>query len=450
MSPATADLGTNPAYSAAASAVPAQTAQASEFGNINSPAQQQMDARVEAALAGMSPYSSVNNSFSALANAGPMAAPVSATPTGILGTTPGLMANATATPVQADQTGVLSGYQPTQAQTPSESALSGILGQSPSLLSSTSLASQTPSLSAISPSAAMFSPSITQAQSFTPSVPASSSVPMSNVQFAGDMSMLNSGYHLPTANVPSMATDGLFSAPPSVQSIVDPTTVPGSSIPSLNAPSLPSSVLSTPTNIAQDPALSMPSLDTISVPDQPTVAAPTDTSNVTVQGPATTAAATQQQPSLPGSFPAAPAKAGLLSGALNKGTLAGGLLGGVVAGPVGGILGGLLGNALNKSGGLTGLLGGTAPTQNQIAGGMQNLGGIWGGSFPAGTTATANNGDQVESMGNGWTSVTNQFGVTTSFGPNNITASYFGPSLNGTSATQGQPGGGGGTGGGLF
>jgi hypothetical protein len=97
--PASADLGTNPALSAQAAAVPSQVT--GEFGDINSAAQKAMDAKVEAALAGMqqNPASTVNNSFSALANAGPMAAPVSADPNASLGAAPDLSASATATPV---------------------------------------------------------------------------------------------------------------------------------------------------------------------------------------------------------------------------------------------------------------------------------------------------------------------------------------------------------------
>jgi hypothetical protein len=127
-------------------------------------------------------------------------------------------------------------------------------------------------------------------------------------------------------------------------------------------------------------------------------------------------------------------------GFFNKGTIIGGLLGGAVAGPVGGILGGLLGNKINQ-GGLTGLLGGSQPMAiNQIGGGMANLGSIWGGAMPAGTQAIANNGDRVTSLGGGWTSVTNKYGVTTSFGPNMVTAAHFGPSLTDHTTNSG-PGG---------
>jgi hypothetical protein len=325
-----------------------------------------------------------------------------------------------------------------------------------SLLSSTPLESQS-QLSAISPSSSLLSPSLTQTQSFTPTVtaPPTNGIPMANVQAAADYSMLNSGYHLPTANVPALASDGLLSAPASIQSVISPTSVPGSNIPSLNAPNfqMTQTPMQTPSaiNVADDPAVSMPSLpslETVSVPDQPSIAATTDTQTIT--GPANTPAVAQQQSAkLSGAFPAAPAKTGMLGGLLNKGTLTGGLLGTLAAGPIGGVLGGLLGNAVNKNGGLTGLLGGQPPSLNQINGGMQNLAGIWGGSYPAGTTATANNGDQVTSMGNGWTTVTNQFGVTTSFGPNQVTASYWGPAISSDSSRtpSGPPGGGGGVGG---
>jgi hypothetical protein len=194
----------------------------------------------------------------------------------------------------------------------------------------------------------------------------------------------------------------------------------------------------------------MPAASTQTVTATPTVTPTATTDTQTIAGPANTPAVAQQQNTkLSGAFPAAPAKTGMLGGLINKGTVVGGLLGTLAAGPIGGVLGGLLGNAVNKNGGLTGLLGGQPPSLNQINGGMQNLAGIWGGSYPAGTTATANNGDQVTSMGNGWTTVTNQFGVTTSFGPNQVTASWWGGDLAGdTSRTPGgPPGGGGGVGG---
>lgn len=154
---------------------------------------------------------------------------------------------------------------------------------------------------------------------------------------------------------------------------------------------------------------------------------------------------TVSQPSATGI--AGNAKKGILSGLLNKETAIGGLLGAATLGPVGGVIGGLLGSQAAKNGGLTGLLSGAPMTINNIGTGLANTSAVYGGA-PAGTQATASDGQTVTSLGNGKTAVTNKFGVTTVFGPNNTTSSYFGPSLfGGTSHTTGTPGGGGGSGG---
>lgn len=409
--PATADLGTTPALAAQTAAVPSvktpalnsfadlaaagpvQSTQPSQFGDINSPEMQAMKASAAAQLAGMKPITATatNNSFASLAEAGPVAAPVSVTPTGILGTTPALTASATATPVEnasvTERMGVLSSLQPTQTPTASETAINGILGQSPSLLSSTAIGNQVPNLSAVTPSASMLANSVTpnyqQYQSFVPS----------DVQ--------------PTT---VSAPENLGISTPDYQAIV--------------AQSFPSTV-----DVAQDPAASMPSLpslDTVSVADQPAIAGPMNTPAVAQQAVTST-----------------PTKTGLLGGLVNKGTLTGGLLGGVVAGPVGGILGGLLGNQISRNGGLTGLLGGAPMSINNIGSGLMNVASVYGGA-PIGTQANTNNGGFVTSLGGGWTAYTNPYGVTTTEGPNGLHASYFGPSLtgdNGSPGVSGEPGG---------
>jgi hypothetical protein len=228
--------------------------------------------------------------------------------------------------------------------------------------------------------------------------------------------------------------------------------LPATSVPASTIAATPMSITGQIAGVPQTTGLlgDMPAASTQTVTATPTATPTATTDTQTIAGPANTPAVAQQQNTkLSGAFPAAPAKTGMLGGLINKGTVVGGLLGTLAAGPIGGMLGGLLGNAVNKNGGLTGLLGGQPPSLNQINGGMQNLAGIWGGSYPAGTTATANNGDQVTSMGNGWTTVTNQYGVTTSFGPNQVTASYFGPAISSDSSRtpSGPPGGGGGVGG---
>lgn len=412
--PATADLGTTPALAAQTAAVPSvktpalnsfadlaaagpvQSTQPSQFGDINSPEMQAMKASAAAQLAGMKPITATatNNSFASLAEAGPVASPVSVTPTGILGTTPALTASATATPVEnasvTERMGVLSSLQPTQTPTASETAINGILGQSPSLLSSTAIGNQVPNLSAVTPSASMLANSVTpnyqQYQSFVPS----------DVQ--------------PTTVSAPAVSENLGISTPDYQAIV--------------AQSFPSTV-----DVAQDPAAStpsLPSLDTVSVADQPAIAGPMNTPAVAQQAVTST-----------------PTKTGLLGGLVNKGTLTGGLLGGVVAGPVGGILGGLLGNQISRNGGLTGLLGGAPMSINNIGSGLMNVASVYGGA-PIGTQANTNNGGFVTSLGGGWTAYTNPYGVTTTEGPNGLHASYFGPSLtgdNGSPGVSGEPGG---------
>lgn len=437
-------------WDAMASAAPVQ-APTSQFGNINSPEQQAMDARVtqhlqemeQARLAAqtydpVSAYSPTTVSAPAETAintvAGPSSVPDQYSAPTNYSQLPSSNIPALSQPVVDANNPFTAGMlaaQPTQ--TPTDSTLSGILGQSPSLMSSTSLESQTPALSTPTPTSSMLSNSVTpsyqQYQSFVPD-------DVQSIAPAAAPAYDPSAGYQQAAN--SLMAGGMLN-------------LDGTKYTNLNGDLAANPALSSPStvNVASDPAVSVPSLDIATVADQPSIAAPTDTtqSNVTVQGPATTTAVTQQQPSLSGSFPAAPAKTGMLGGLVNKGTLAGGLLGSLAAGPFGGILGGILGNQINQNGGLTGLLGGQAPNINNIGAGLQNVASVYGGA-PTGTQAYTSNGGTVTSLGGGWTAYTNQYGVTTTEGPNNTHASWFGGDLSGSSHTPGgPPGGGGGVGG---
>lgn len=187
-----------------------------------------------------------------------------------------------------------------------------------------------------------------------------------------------------------------------------------------------------------------PSLETIAVPDQPSVAS--------VEGPATTPAIDQQEqqqaitaPSATNSGTQTPSRStlgGMLSKAINPGTIGGGLLGGLALGPAGGLVGGLLGNAA-YNGNLGGLLGSSPMSINNIGGGLANTSSIWGGGTPAGTQATANDGQTVTSMGNGYTAITGRSGVVTVFDNNGKAMSYHGSALGGDPETESSNSGGG-------
>lgn len=197
------------------------------------------------------------------------------------------------------------------------------------------------------------------------------------------------------------------------------------------------------------PAASVPSLETATVADQPSIAGPANTAIApAVQQQQTQAISTAAAPTSTMAGTSGNAKQGMLGGLLNKGTLAGGLLGGLVAGPLGGLLGGFLGNQIAKNGGLGSMFGGQQMDINNIGAGLANTSSVYGGApagTQAGTQADTNNGGNVTSLGGGWTAYTNPNGVVSTEGPNNLHASYFGPSL--TDHTSGRPSGGGGGGG---
>lgn len=123
---------------------------------------------------------------------------------------------------------------------------------------------------------------------------------------------------------------------------------------------------------------------------------------------------------------------------LNGGTIAGGALGALLAGLPGAAIGGLIGNKISNSG-MTNPFGAGAPMSvNNIGTGLANTSSVYGGA-PMGTQATANDGQTVTSLGDGRTAVTNQWGVTTVFGPNDTTAAYFGPSIPGATTPSADP-----------
>lgn len=171
-----------------------------------------------------------------------------------------------------------------------------------------------------------------------------------------------------------------------------------------------------------------PTLDTMQVSDQPSIASidgPVNTPAVTQQ--TQTAVSTATTPSAVNrTAPATSENKGLLGGMMNKGTIGGGVLGALAAGPLGGVIGAMIGNQIAK-GGLSGL----SPTSmvspsTQIGGGIANIGGIYGGAYSPGTYAVASNGATVGAQPGGWTSYTNSYGVTNMISPTGQQSSYFG------------------------
>lgn len=172
--------------------------------------------------------------------------------------------------------------------------------------------------------------------------------------------------------------------------------------------------------------------ESITVANQPSVVDQT----ATVDGPVNTPAVEQQQNQTVATptttqavtTPTTTQNKGLFNGMINKGTIGGGVIGSLAAGPLGGALGALLGGQLAK-GGLTNPFGGlnsfSAPT-TQIAGGVSNIGGLYGGLYSPGTYATANNGTTITSQPGGWVTTTNSFGVTEAVDPSGKISSYFG------------------------
>jgi len=172
--------------------------------------------------------------------------------------------------------------------------------------------------------------------------------------------------------------------------------------------------------------------ESITVANQPSVVDQT----ATIDGPVTTPAVEQQQNQTVATptktqavtTPTTTQNKGLFNGMINKGTIGGGVIGSLAAGPLGGALGALLGGQLAK-GGLTNPFGGlnsfSAPT-TQIAGGVSNIGGLYGGLYSPGTYATASNGATITAQPGGYTTYENKYGVVESIGPDGKISSYFG------------------------
>jgi hypothetical protein len=350
------------------------------------------------------------NSFADLAAAEPISAPMSVTPSGILGATPSLSANAT---VPA-QTGI---YSPEHQQL--AATANANLAEMQSAARPATVTAPVNSFADLAEAGP-----VTAGILSNPAVTAQATPSLSTASNAGIL-----GSNLLSANSLESVTSpfaGAFS-PSFAASVTAPVSgyAPQNDFFANEPVAEQSSV-----NIAQDPAVSMPNLETVTVPDQPAVA--------TIDGPTNNPAVNQQAkvntvtantPAFSGQFPAAPEKTGLLGGTLNKGMVTGGILGSLAAGPIGGILGGLLGNQINNQGGLGGILGSQSPMSiNNIGGGLKNVASVYGGA-PPGTQANTNNGGTVTSLGGGWVSYTNSYGVTNSFGPNGEVAGYHGPAL---------------------
>lgn len=155
--------------------------------------------------------------------------------------------------------------------------------------------------------------------------------------------------------------------------------------------------------------LSSPALDTVSVPDQPTIAGPASTEIAPAQE---QQQAQQVQQAVTAKAPQSVSLGDKLRAAVNPGTAIGGLLGGATMGPIGGLLGGLLGNSINN-GSFSGLLGqGPVGSGGYVGYGPQAAYGVYGGGLAPGSYATASDGSTVTAQAGGDVARTNTFGVT--------------------------------------
>lgn len=183
---------------------------------------------------------------------------------------------------------------------------------------------------------------------------------------------------------------------------------------------------------AAEDVVAAPDLETVDVPDQPTIA--------TVTGPATTPAVEQQTTQKTAVSPTSvartaqtvaqqPSFADRVKSAVNPGTAIGAAIGGGLLGVPGAAIGGFLGNGLYQN---TGFL--SQPSQpmsiNNIGSGYENVTSIWGGGQPVGTQATASDGQTVTAMPGGMTAITNSYGVTTTFDKSGKASGYFGSGLD--------------------
>jgi len=163
--------------------------------------------------------------------------------------------------------------------------------------------------------------------------------------------------------------------------------------------------------MVKDVVAQAPAMETVSVPDQPTIAGPATTEIA----PAQEQQQTQQVQQAQAGSMAAPQSLSLgdkLKAAVNPGTAIGGLLGAATMGPIGGLLGGLLGNSINN-GSFSGLLGqGPVGSGGYVGAGPMAAYSVYGGGLAPGSYATASDGSTVTSRENGDVSRTNTFGVT--------------------------------------
>jgi hypothetical protein len=244
--------------------------QAPEASGINSPEMQAMRESVAEHLANMKSItaSPTKNGYVDMANAGPMAIGVPADPNASLGVGAELAATGAATPVNNETPSqrmdigpagfdpnrfgdvTAKNFDPSRYGTPS--ALDQVMSTPTSYLDAPAIASTTPT-----PTTTTATPSLNSL------VGPAADEAYANAQLAS--------YNTPS--VPAMASDSLLGAPASLQSVVNPTMVPGASIPSVNAPSLPSSTLDTP-SIAADPNVSLTSPSLISSTPISNVTAP--------------------------------------------------------------------------------------------------------------------------------------------------------------------------------
>lgn len=403
--------------------------------------------------------------WSAMAAAEPMAAPMGGvTASGLLGSTPGLTASATATP----DAGLLSGVPDTSSFDMSR------FGPTPTPDTSSfdmSRFGPTPTIDTSSFDQARFGPMsidpATNTQSFMDAPQTAVATGINSPEHKQIQAMAEAQLAATRAAQPSMSVpaSGLLAANPALEA-------------SATVPSLQSSFAATPSvtpaeqainsiatpgmspqqisgyqqaaqsmaqagmlNIGQQPptdlsgnlpanfnVLSAPALESVSVPDQPTIEGPATTEVAPAQE-QQQAQQVQQAVTRTAAQPQSISLGDKLKAAVNPGTAIGGLLGGVTMGPVGGLLGGLLGNAVNQ-GSFSGLLGGPSQPGGFIGSGPAASYGIYGGGYAPGSYAMATDGSRVTSGGGGWTTRTDANGVTSSQSPWGGGAGWFGGDPN--------------------
>lgn len=179
-----------------------------------------------------------------------------------------------------------------------------------------------------------------------------------------------------------------------------------------------------------------PALDTISVPDQPSIAAD-------IEGPATMPANVQQQRTAAKQVtPAATqtsAKRGFWDSLMSPQTAIGATVGSLALGPVGGLFGALAGQQVAQNPGL--FSGGEPMAINNIGSGSDAVFSVWSGGQPPGTQATASDGQQVTSLSGGRVAITGKTGAVTVFDSSGKAMGYFGSDLGGDTDQDAEGGG---------